>query len=975
MSKLENALKDALNYIYSPDSLTDIGLDLLQDMSNPDLAFDLADPSDPVVSTIEASALLAHAAVNHDWWCMTKVYPRLATTMTDLYRHMSDKQYVDLFDQPASTKMLLLINKEEIVKHAVPPQTNAMRRIVLPRESNIEVDGYRFTMQYPIEIRVLPSGGIRIVQSSSIKSPVRMLETNNIDWYEMNREVDGKPYTCIAIEIPVMQYAIRSFTTPVIQGTSFTQSLKYDDKFFFARVWMRNKKDWVELKVTHSQINVDLHDPTAVLTVDNGSLKVHIPDVYVRTGLVTGELRVDIYTTKGVIHTDFSSYNSDAFKLALKDLNGEVDSSLTAAFDRLTFKQVYSQFKVSGGRAALGFEELRRRVIDNSVGPRLIPISEDQLETTLNDMGYTVDRSIDYVSDLIFHASRELLASNVKDLTTPCGTTNGIIRTKVSELVKSPAVFDNGNRITIGPRTLFEDQFGTYIIHDKTVDDVLAMPAQMRVGYINQHRLFYSPFYYVMDTNSEIFETRPYDLDSPIISRKEFIDTNIGLELDIGIGDCELVRTPNGYRLRIITRSSDQVKSLADSQLEVQLCFKTRTSDSWSRLNGKLVGLFGKDKPERVYEFNIDTNMDLDKNHDLIVKNFNVNGNVIVDQAMRLECPWNVVFGVNGYTTPNYKPSDIDKVIHPGTDTTKGVTHEVLHVVLGDHLAKLWANCRSDTGGREYLTHDTDVYARYEKREYLKVDGVFVTEVGEDGNKHLVIKHEVGDIVYEEDGTTPVIQFAAGSAVLDNEGKPIVKNERTIIRRLELFLLDGRYSVCDSPAIKQYIKDVKDDLRKALLFDLEFIDRSKHSQTEIYIYPRNNMGKVWARYADNTKNLISSELRFLFDLSVDESTRTDPILTAKIKETIHTTIIEQLKDPTVSVSKMLESIRSKISDFIVDIEMESWGEKKDQKVYSLINPKDQLTMGKVAYVTPEGYVALRDDLRVSWGRLDEDLKK
>lgn len=968
------ALQEALLYIYNPEALADVALDSLLDMQDPENSMELSDPADPVVSTIEQAALLCHAAVEHDWNCMTKVYPGIAMTMGDLYRHMSDKDYPDIFSQPAPTELLLLLNKDELFKHAVPPNGTNVRRIVIPRDSQIMVDGFIFTMQYPIEIRILPSGGLQIVQLGDVKSPVRLLETNNIDWDYTTMEVNGKPYECVALRIPVMQYGIKTNTAPLTPGISFKQSYDFEDRFYMARIWMRRDTTWVELGVTHSQVIIDLAKPTAMLMVSGQTLQVKIPDVYVRTGLVSGEIRTDIYTTKGVISLDITGHNSDAFSAAIRDYNGEIDPTLVTPFERLTFKQFYAPEVISGGRIPLTFSELRDRVIDNAVGPKQIPISEKQLTLTLNDMGYTVDKSVDTVTARIFHVSKELTPSSVTDLTTPCGTTNGYVRTKFDDLVKHRSVYDNGQRVTIGPRTLYVDDSNNFRVHDRTVDDVLMLPPVERSEYMNDNRLFFSPFYYVLDTNSDVFESRPYELDTPKLTSKEFVETNISLELDIAIGECILERVTEGYRLRVITRSSQVVKDLKDDQLEVQLCFKSRSNDNWSRVDGKLVGFWGEDKPERVYDFLIKSNMDVDKNHDLIVNNFTVANGQIASQPMELTNVFSVVFGVNRYTTPNYKPGSIDAILSPATDSSKGVTHERLNVVLGHHLRTLWANGRPETGGVEYAKYPVDVIAKQPKTTYVKnQDGTFKTEVV-DGVRRLVVEHEIGDIIYEADGVTPMIQYPAGSVIME-DGKPVVANPRGIIRRLEMFLLDGRFAVCDDPAVIEYMRNVKRDLLKSILFDLEALNKSRLEQTDIFIYPRNNMGKVWVRYADNTRNQIPAELEFLFTLSVTEATRTDPVLTAKIKETIRNTVMSVLQDTTVSVSKTLDRIRELIKDHIVDIEMEAFGIKKDQKVYTLTNPKDQLTMGKIAYVNQEGHVSLRDDMRLSWGRLDEDLKK
>ena len=968
---IATALKNYLGYIYNPEALSDVALDCLIDMSDPDASIELADPSDPVVATLEHCALMTYAAVCHDWWCMTKTYPRLAQSMDDLYRHMSDKDYDDIFHQPADTYGLLVLNKEEIFKYAVPPDGANIRRLIIPRDSSYTVDGYTFTLQYPIEIRVLPSGGLRIVQLSDTASPIRTLDTNAIDWQFRTITVDNVGYEVVAIKMPVMQYKVSTISSPIVAGMSFKETISYNDKFFTARVWMQQKSGtWVELKKTFSQIAIDPTDPTAVVTLQDSKITVSIPDIYIRSGLVSGTIRIDTYVTKGAMRADFTSHTSNSFELALADLNSEIPSIYTAPFSKLSFIRVYSPTTVDGGRNALTFDELRTRVINNSVGAKVLPISDSQLTEALEDLGYTKDLSIELQGTRIYHATRELLQSTISEVSTPCGTTNGVVRTSFDDLIKLPTVYNNGNRITIGPKTLYEDVSNTYQVHKLSIDQLSAWPIDDRVDYINNNRLFFTPFYYVLDTNSEIFEARPYDLDSPTITSKEFVTTNIALELDITIGECTLTRHADGYVLRIITSTSDAVKKLNDSQVEAQLCFKSRSSDDWARINGVLVGYY---ENERVYDFLLATTMDLDKNHDIIITNALVNGNTVADQAMVLSTELNIVFGVNQYTTPNYQPSSIDSVLVGTTKTSKGVTHEILRVTLGHYLANLWANARDETGGASYLTYPADVVAKYDKVVYKKVNGVYVTELDGDGKKRLVVEHQIGDIRYEADGVTPVIQHKAGSVVYDN-GVPVVENHRKLIRRLELYLLDARYALCTDPSVVEYLTALKTDLLTAVLVDLAAIKSRLLPETDIYLYPRNNMGKVWVRYSDNTKNQIAAELNFIFTMYVTETVRKDSVLIAKITKTMRSVIGTMLEDSTVTVSKILEAIRAKISDYIVDIEMEGFGDAKDQKVYTLVNAKDKLTVAKTAYVTSDGYVSLKDDIRVGWGRLDEDLK-
>lgn len=969
---LRTVLGDLATYQYNPLAVKSRILDGLKSGATDADNVEILDPADPVIFSLEATVALACMAIEHDVTCLRKAYPAMAESYEDLYNHMSDVDYLDRFALPSGVPFNFIIGMDELKNKAIPLISKDTRRLVIPRDTKITIGGYAFTLQYAIELRVLPYGGVQVIYNTDTPSPISALSSNTLQWTVRTVPHDGLPLDFLQIEVPMLQYDIQSGSSAIVLGTSYRNTYTFPDKFFYARVWMRRGNKWVELLTTHSQEVIDPTRVTAQLRVTEGQLEVYIPDIYVRSGLASGEIRTDIYYTKGKIDLDLRAYtNPEEYEIKFRDLNGETPSEFSSPLEVLTYKQVFCNNAVTGGRNELSFGELRRRVIDNALGGRLLPISDEQLRSVLNDMGYDVTKSIDFVTDRIYHASSELLPSTIPELSTSIGTINGILQTSYGELATLPTVYDNGNRVTLSPKTLYEERDGrVYLDTAGNVDSYKLLSPGERARLVNSRRFLFTPFHYVLDNNSNVFEARPYYLSNPKVENKRFVHTNTKLNLDVGVGDYAIDKVVGGYRLLILTRSGETYKSLPDGQCEAQICFTPRGySDDYARLNGKLISR--NDDKERLYEFFIACNMDIDRNHDMIVTNFTMFGDKPTPIPLQLDADLEIIFLVNGYTTPEYRSSTIDKVAAGQTRTSKGVTQERLRLALGKYLPTLWANARPIAGNADYMRYEEDVVGVYSRNVYA-VDPTTNMPILEmvGGKPKLKIAHYKGDPILNPDGT-PWIEFEAGSVIYGDDKEPIIKNPRGVLRRVELFLLDGRYVIADAVELEPYINKVTESLMTSILTDIPSIDGQLRDKTELYLYPKNTFGLVRVRMADSTVAKIDSEIAFKVRFYVSNEVRRNTNLLTNISNITREVVVANLQRTTLSASSILADLRARIGEDIIDVEMAGWGENEDQYIYSVLDPSDKLTLKKKARVNPDNTISIVDDIITTFTKHDK----
>lgn len=996
----------------NPAAMQRMILRTLEDMTNGDVV--IVDPTNPFVFLMEATCSIASAGMLQAEALVQKLYPKRAMTSEDLYRHMSDSDYLNRFDKPGRSVVHVLMDLEEFQQKAVlVPDGSGIRQIVIPKHSEIMVAGIKLTLQYPIQIRLMPHGGIGVFYDTSEISPLYTLETNRID-FKIGR-VSNRRF--MKFTIPVQEMAIQSQMIQLNNVTGFAKEFDYTDKFFYCRAYTKNTVDstWSEILVTHSEQVYDVNTPTVIVKVLEGRLSTTLPQIYFNNGTIEDSLRIDIYTTQGLDGTNLGAYKMDAYSANWLDYDTVVNSPYTAPLFTFSGLLLFSDSVIAGTAAGMTLDALRDKVITNGLSNNNLPITNSQLSNAIQNQNFDVVTNLDNVTDRQFLASRALPAPktvvqndfNAGTTISPAGSCVLTLQQTLSSLMDFNTVADNGNRMTIKPETLFTRYNGQLKIVDNVTHsgliNLIGTSPESLAAVINQSQFVYTPFYYVLDAGLDLFEVRAYELDTPQITSKFFYAENSALGIPVSTQDYSLVKNPSGlgYILNIVVATSPEIVELALDQLILQLSFVPKGSSTRCVFNGVLVSPIdvGTGRPVDEYynyHFYLDTNYDVDAEHNLV---FEPSGN-----TSPLANEFDLVYIVKNHAPLGSTVTNIDAVYistefddYDPLAIYRGLSHEKITLEFGTWLEHLWVRSRSAVTNNRYLSYETDVPAIYSADVYLR-DSSGNIVIGYDALNNDItttLLHAQGDPVLTTLGSavyetallaTPnltvstwwsslsnalrasyqVIAHRAGEHILDAQGNPqLASSVRDVHRQVDLILIDGRYYFATEDATLTYRNEIVNTLVQWVNVELGVLALRLLERSELYYYPKITMGEIEVIVGENEVSRIDAEQSLTITYYMQE----DKVNNAELKTTIAAktaeVIASQLQNSTISTSLMQYLLLKTMGDDIISVTLKGF----TNDVYDTITVVDTAkrpSIGKHVVALSNLTLAVRDAINITF---------
>lgn len=897
----------------------------------------------PVVSVMEMNAVITAMQVRENVAQLSLIYPSLATNEEELSRHMSFKDHIGRWSFPSKAKFIIGLPLHEVIENAVlVPDGSGTRRLTIPGMTAITVSDTTFTMQYPIDILVMKHGAVTVNMDVTRLSPIYTPTSSRVEGVWINT-VNNVEILYIPFDIYQMSVSHQSASITAIAG--LREEYSFTDKFFMCRAYRKNiSGNWEEIAVTYSDVTYDPTIPTVVASVDpqNKRVRIDVPQIYLSSGLVSGQIRIDIYTTKGELELALENLKSGSFSAKWEDPN------ITAGIDPLGYASRMGKFTSTffgsdqttyGGTGELSFNDLRNRVIMRSTRTEGPPTSDLQVSNNFRDSGFVKTTVIDNIGARRFLATAPLpkpristeAVATTDTLPFAVGTVGSVVVSKtitLNELTLADTVIDNGQRVTVLPSTLYNMVNGKIeIVPDsyvKTLKNTSITSLDQLTNIVNGNDYFYSPFFYVHDISSSEYQMRPYSLMNPKVVRKYAIhnNTTLGLTATVSEYSLELMPDFSGWRYIFAIGASSELNQLNPDQVKFQMSYFDEKANFRTIFNGTLLSPIdantGKPVDNRyVFEVFIPTNWDVNKDDNIRIGT----GTSMVP----LLSSWDLVVILKDYMPVGAIKTDIETAYNPiqlpdysPSSNYVGVVQEQLSINLGFHLDKLWKRTNSTVEPWMYERYTSDIPALYSRTVYETTpagDPVMVMNADRTMLERKVL-HAEGDPILDGNGKQVYSHYKDEIRKDPITKEPIlVEGDRGILRHFDLVLLDGKYYFATADNVVSYRDQSVQrlvDWNNGVIANLakQLID-----QTNLYFHPKSSTGLVKAYVGDGDLISLEAAQKLSVEVTVPDHVYKNATLRRNLKVTIIQTIDTFLTtNETISQSELLNAVRDTIAD-------------------------------------------------------------
>lgn len=920
----------------------------------------------PAILAIDLIIGTAHGFHNQLADTCSQLFKEHARNLDDLSRHMSDQERYGMFANPSSSVFRFGLSTEVFLANASLYQetigtiTSDYLKLVIPKDTQISVGGYYFSIENGIEIRYNERTGYQVVYDSKTNNPFNPISNNLLT--RSFKIVGNRRY--LVIDIPVRQIKMTPLENIASsQGAGCNGDFDYTDYLYGVRAILVDETGTSkEIKVTYNQAVFNPSEVTLVLGIDPKTkvVKYEIPDVYIVNGTGLGTLRIYVYTTVGALEKDFTATSSTDFSPVFLDIRygsnnlNQYSSPLNNmggyAFSCLT--------PVSGGSDPIPFETFKQTVIENR-NNRNTPITEKNLQGEVERYGYSPVKAIEYVTGRTYSLTKELPVQDNKKFKSAMGCFVGSHLTSVKDLVNSGLVYKNGDRYTLPHNVLFNVDDPTVVLVSQTQKNAyMGLSAEAKVELVNNNNFTYTPFYHVFDLTNKQAALRTYHLDGPAFNYQTFISENTSLGIEVGIGQINIVHKDDGYLVTVVTASGKSYQQLDDAKLGVQMSFTPSDGSSLASVAGVYKGK--TTDGERIWEFKLNSRFDLDSSDVLYfdgLRQFNIAG---IGIGTPLVNDLEFIFAVQGDNSN--QASDTDKKIQQSLfdETMIGIIETHYNVRFGKRLDNLYSRIRPIVGPAQYKRYQEAVPAVWEATTYKRDanNNLIVT------NGKLVVEHKAGDIKKSSDGKI-IYAFNKNDVVYEN-GKPVVLDPEDIKYHWDFISFDGAYFFTNDDFDIDFAQKTKNYFINVIVADMEAFGSSALDRTVLYFQPRSKIGYQKVFVNDSRADLIKQDLSFTVTYYLTDAGMRNSNLQQSIKDTTAGIINGLLYNKnTIGNSDLVKALKDNASSSdVVDVKVSSLAGDLNIDVISSADSLTGFSVGKGLSVGSNGLISVREKIDV-----------
>lgn len=944
---IANELQNLSLYKYHPNGILNISLNRLQDMLSGKV--EVTDPSNPFTYLLETNCLNTAFAVQEYALLTRKLYPRLANNEEDLYLHMSDKDYLGRFSEPAYANVLFNILFNDFTSKATYDPIQKEYVLKLPRHLRVNVDKYIFTLPSAVIIRLTENGVIDVKFENQDFNNIFPVNTNYINFniFKVNQEE-----TYLTFQLKMPEVDIESVEIPIEKHKLFQNTITYNPsrKFYYFRAFYFDKGKWNEMLVTHTDQVYDINTPTCIVKVlsNENSVSYYIPPVYIGTDSAGSKIKFLIYTTNGDISVNFNDYKIADFSTDYNSVFPDVELDNYTQPLQLISKVVYIKDEVVDGKAGISFTELKKNVINNSIGDRALPITNKQLEYTSLQNNFKLIKDVDVVTNRIF-----LLECPIPNATTryPISKYNLDIieyKTTIGDLLASKnGVRSISNEVTIIPEgTIFKvTEDGLYLLDTLEHRQLTSLSGIDLTVEVNDNKYVSTFYHYILDTSNNDTQLRAYDLSNPIIKQINFNEFNPTARIGINTTNINVYRSSKGFTIDVLSNMKLYVDTINQTNVKPYIVYRDN-EDAKFYLEGRLYTTINENP---VYRFELSSDYYVDRDNRIHVSNFRDTNNSLANISLSLDSSLELIYVSN--TVPvNYTSSGLDNYIYNSYLSVGNcaVTLEEVKVKFGDRLDMLYSQVHTSTGKYDFQYYMEDVPMRYTSTVY---------------NTQNEIVHMVNDVVYDSEGNI-VYAHRKGEVMQDANGNPIPVGELEINRYLNLLFVDYKAVLTTVSINVEYRDYLKKYLTEKIVENANVVQKQLLDNSKAYVVLPKNIGSINVK-TPTRETFINSMQSFSVNVYVNSRVYNDIETRNSIEYTVISEIDQYLYERTLlSKTELLNALYEKLKEFVNSVSLDRFTELNEEYL-EILNSNARISLNKVLSVDSSGY-DIRDDVNVNF---------
>ena len=922
----------------------------------------LVDPNQTAMFLIEqfctSTANLAKATEDS----ISSWLPKRALTSEDLYKHMSDYDYVSLFAGPSSAKISLYLDKTHLLNKASVYNDN-YKLVVIPENTVFKLGTLNFGIFYPINIRINRNTGyITVLYDTSKENSIHTLNSNLLS--SSTFKYLGIEF--LKINLNVYQFTRTLLEDTIVASTGFSKKISYNDKFYAARFFTNDTKgNKVELHQELGRATYDPKVPTVRMQVklEENSLSINIPQIYVDNNQIGSKIYSEIYTTKGDITPSIINLEDNQLKVNLNLDNNSSPYSKVLSNIPTMFITVESE-KASGGNDGLDFNNLRSRVVNNSFHTSAL-ITPIDLENYFYDKGFRVVKYKDNLTNLIYYAYKILKDSEGSIVP----AANLDIEINENTYKECSTIKRNAdNSLTILPNTLYEykdSSLSCVPVTDTDRNNLFTLSKLDQITEFNESKYTYSPFHMRLITNGRYPYVSSYNLMNPYIRDVKFGFVNDSITAQMTISGISIVPTNNtgvdGYTVSLICQQSQDLYTVREEDIVVYL-YTLDDDNAWVGTKAKFVKY---ENGLAYYTIQIDSDYHLTKEHTLSTSLTSELSSF--KHYVNLEQTYYIAFMVDS----DYFVNAITNISeYEGIPSSYQGTHTVIAkqeftMSLGYALDDVISNSINiQWGGTEYQIHNADVPLTYTKDVY-KVDefGVPVYTIDASGNVIFEVEHRVGDIVEDEGGNT-IYKYKKGEKVLDINGGPIVANTRVLKYYIQALMLDAKLQLSEHADSINYNKELPKILES--YFDtIRIATDNLLERDKVYFKPMKTLGYGQFDIGGGTTITLPLELSLRFKVYLDNEAYSSQELQSAITNTIIEIAEEHLSRDRISMVEMAKEFVDSIVH-VESVDVLGINGDMDLQTLTITDESVQPSVKQEVYLTQDEQINIRKAVDVEY---------